>query len=844
MAKQRFNSKDKQVLAGKAATPQLPDAQLQRFLQQKKYRQAIEEIKRLHRIHPDLALPVSESELWLKQGIQEFDQKRWKDAEASLKRALELGQKGEVHYWLSRCLITAKRDDEALALLRSAFDEGSLPKDYRICYLKVLLLKGDFATVEQLITTKAKQWPAAHLHWARGVLALQKGELDTALVAFQKIKKPLTPGDLPEGWQVYVYQLQEAWEQSATLMGVRRYGQFFSAWKVPQKHPLLKQLLLYQQAKTGNPPLEREDLQQQEPSLRDVVEALTIVQMVEQGNPHDAAHVLLHTGASLLNLPFNLGHSAMNAAFPELESLRPTLLLLAGQQAVGQGELDCAEQFFKPLVDDKAFRNPSFNPKLAANAAFILKQNGSFHECQQLLGRLIHWLEDNARKQPEKWPERSLKTTLSRLHCEIADCWMASQRPRQAKEELQRAERLDATSPEVIGRRGLLAIVEKRLQDAVPLLTQALEQGCAYRDVYVGLLDTLEKLGDRSTRTEIRRKFGKRFGDLDADIEELPVWLDALSTQIYDVFESVIENAQEKHPAVQACQIFIDTVNGPQTASTGRVPIDQAVATAQWDGLLSGLSGEQQVETLQAIALTLTLFAKREKGIVGLINQFIQKLAALKGTEPTATEAHLITLAVKENNADKLRVPLQRYLSSQPQPGNALAALQLKIRKFGTIYGMRPLIDEALSREPQNPLLLLAKATTWIVDSQPYEEFREAGFDLARRLQDSKALQAFREEEAFVEQQHVNSALPTPEALENFGLGDIENMIETLIRQTLRGKVPPAELERVMPEMKAMMLNQMMNMEDEDDFSELPDLEALLGRKPPRKRKRRGFFDL
>jgi len=46
------------------------------------------------------------------------------------------------------------------SLIHDAFEDGSLPKDYSICYPKLLLLKGDTATVEQLLN-QAKRFSAA-----------------------------------------------------------------------------------------------------------------------------------------------------------------------------------------------------------------------------------------------------------------------------------------------------------------------------------------------------------------------------------------------------------------------------------------------------------------------------------------------------------------------------------------------------------------------------------------------------------------------------------------------------------------------------------------------------------
>ncbi|MCC5623194.1 tetratricopeptide repeat protein [Nostoc sp. CHAB 5715] len=72
--------------------------QLQELLKQKKYRQALEEIKKNQRLHPDIEFTPKESEIWLLRGQQEFQKQDFKQAEKSFVRALEFGLVGEVHY--------------------------------------------------------------------------------------------------------------------------------------------------------------------------------------------------------------------------------------------------------------------------------------------------------------------------------------------------------------------------------------------------------------------------------------------------------------------------------------------------------------------------------------------------------------------------------------------------------------------------------------------------------------------------------------------------------------------------------------------------------------------------
>jgi len=80
----------------------------------------------------------SEAEIWLLRGRQEFQRAISKTD--ALRRSLRC-LNGESHYWLAKSLLSMNRLDAALALIHDAFEDGSLPKDYSICYPKLLLLR-------------------------------------------------------------------------------------------------------------------------------------------------------------------------------------------------------------------------------------------------------------------------------------------------------------------------------------------------------------------------------------------------------------------------------------------------------------------------------------------------------------------------------------------------------------------------------------------------------------------------------------------------------------------------------------------------------------------------------
>ncbi|MBD2459917.1 tetratricopeptide repeat protein [Oscillatoria sp. FACHB-1407] len=828
MAKQR-PPKANQLSTASSPQEQF-QAKLKSLLQQKKYRQALDELNKAKRSQPDLTFTPSEAEIWLLSGKQEAQKGDFKQAITSLRQSLELGLTGEPHYWLAKSLLSLNRLEEAIALIRTAFEDGSLPKDYSICYAKLLLLKGDVETVEQLLKKQSKRFPAAQQHWIRGVLALKAQQPDVALASFQKVKQPITPGDRPKIWQIYTQQALQQWDAAAVQLGLNAIANPFGRFMlnpVYTEHPILQRLALLQKLKTGQPSLEEMQFATNSGLSSEQIDVIALLELIEENNPHEAAHVLLK-------------FDRRSNKFPELSALRPALLTLAGQQALTQGEMSCASEFWQ-----LSLREQEFTPQLAVNLMKVLDLNQEYQELQRLITRMIKWLEQDYKQHPQNWTEKRYKETLIYAHCRLADTWMVMGRERTAMGELQTAERIDPRSPEVIGRHGLVAVLDDKLEEATRLLTQALDEGCRYREVYVVLVDTWKKLGNSAAATEIRRRFGKQFGDINAETEvELPLWVDAFLTGNYPFFSRLVEERRGRDPGIRACQLFVDAVQGEPT-SGGKVSIDQQQAVNQWSQLLNELSPQEQVVASQAIALCLIMFTKREKGIAALINQYTVKLFELGEQQPEAREAHLVILSLKERDPKKLQTPLQSYLATQPQPGNALAQIQLQLRRYTQSISqdqiLHSFLDEALQREPQNPLLLLARATTFPTGSANYEKFHQQGFEIARRVQDAKALQAFREEETVISARMAQEFLPDPDALENFDLGAMDRMLESMIRKMFGGKIPPNELKRVMPQLKQMMMSSMppdFGEDDEEDFGFPFGGFTPPSSKPPRRRRR------
>ena len=91
---------------------------------------------------------------------------------------------------------------------------------------------------------------------------------------------------------------------------------------------------------------------------------------------------------------------------------------------------------------------------------------------------------------------------------------------------------------------------------------------------------------------------------------------------------------------------------------------------------------------------------------------------------------------------------------------------------------------------------MLATATTYPRGSAQYETFHEKGFELARRLQNAEALQAFREQE-WLEAQELARRVATRSGINLLGDPsqlDVADMIKHLAREAFGAEVPPENL--------------------------------------------------
>jgi hypothetical protein len=815
-------------LSEMTASGQALEKQINSLLSQGKYSQAIRKLQQGLKRNPDQTLSISEWEIWLAQGRDEFNSGRYPQAETALSKAVALEPNVDTYYWLAKCFLAQHKEAEALELFQAAFEDKSLPKDLGGCYLKLLFLNNQANTVESLVQKQTKRFYAPHLHWARGALALKADDPETALAHFQKMGRPASKGDHLSSWQAYAHQQAGNWSEADKLLGMAQPSFGIMTFRPPlAHHPAVNRLRIAQVAHTDKDLLEFVDVNRSDLPNRNAALVLDLLHLIHENNFHDAAHVAIKLPQQVM------------AKYPELEQLYRPLMLLAGDQAQKQGEIGCTAQFWGQVVNQ-----PEFDPQLAVQLYSAMDQAGNHREARQLVEQLIRWVQKEAKQNPQAWPEARLNPTLAKLYCWMADNQIFSGLQREARRTLRRAEKLAPEHPDVIGRKGLEAVMYGKTEDAISLLTQALESGCRYPEIYLVL--TRELKDSPEQLKTIRRKFGKHFGDIGLDTEvDMPAWIDALSLQNYELMEQVVRAQKKPTAPVKALQIFLNSADD-EPSSSQKITLNQEKAVPKWDQLIESISPREQVDTLQAIYLAIQNHARRnKKGIAALQSRYSQEIFALIPDVPEANLAHLVLLPLKKLSDERLSFAVNSSLGRSTQPGNLLAKAQLHLRRFSDEKGFLPFVDQWLKQEPQSPLLLLAKATFYPIKSPQYQTFYDQGFEIARRLQDAEALQAYREEDWFQAQQLTCRVVGDQIA----GLGDpsqldMVDVLQRMAREAFGMDVPPEIIAQLLPELEAQM-----GFDDGDYYED--DLDPFFPPLPPpgrgkksSKKRKKSFFDL
>lgn len=828
---------------------------LTELVAQRHYSQALRVREQALRRHPDWSLSPGEAQLCCLEGRQALEQQQPKRAEAAFNRALALVPGGEALLGLAQLQLQQQQPQRALALLEHAFQAGELAPELVGAYLKLLLLQGQESTVRRLLREQPQRFQSQHLHWAAGVLALLEGNPTHARRQFERMAAPATPGDHAGVWRAWA--LREAGDTQAAAAALQGID-----------HPAGAALALDLAAAVEQHPASLFEGPRRHPPPPQQLQALELLQQLRQGRLLQAAERLLRQERALVS------------AWPELETLRRPLLLLAGQQALEQEAPSEAIRCWRPIVD-----RPTLDPDLALRLYPLLidsDDEDELQEAERLAALLLSWLRRAARAAPADWPEPLLSTTLARLHCWQADAQMRLGMRQQAGRSVEQARQLAPDHADVCGCRGLLAAMNGATDAAIAQLWQAIEGGCSNTAVFPVLEEILEAEGHLEERQRLLREHGPRFGVSASAVTEPdegpPLWLVALS----EADALAMANTLSALPGgggggLAALRIFNDHLTASAGRGSGgdapvnlrRLDLQLAPASAAWDALLASLPPQQQVEALIAMVAAVHRYCRRSgKALAAEISarllQLEERLAS--GEAATAERARrglLLLLGLRLKRGESPDEPAQRLLRDCAQPERQLPLALLDLRLLGSTRPWQAMVQELQRHAPDHPLLSLALATMERSFTSPYSRLSERAFEQARTQQDREALAACRREQAWIEaafdreqaRRRARSLADHPLWRKCIAGVDLRALLRRSVLE--QGGDPPseAELARLLPEFERELREAFARMGPEAfdrqvrELAGAPRHEAWAPPDPPPPpprpaRRRRTFMDL
>ncbi|MFN7678748.1 MAG: hypothetical protein ACK5QW_09180 [Cyanobacteriota bacterium] len=767
------------------------------LVSQRRYSEALRAREQALRRRPDLDLQPSEAQLWCLEGRQAAAEGQGKRAEGAFRKALALGLNGESHVALARLWLDQGKTEPALGLIREAFEAGDLPPAFAGAYLKLLLLTGDLDQIRTLIRDQPRRFQSHQLQWAAGAISLLEGDPANARRQFSRMGGAATPGDHGAVWRAWA--CLEAGDPSAA-----------AAILQGEDHPACAAVALDLVARGGQHPAELLDLTRRDLPRRELALGLALLHQLRQHNLLGAAQLLLAHERPLLS------------ALPELVPLRRPLLRLAGQQALERDAPVEAIACWRPIVD-----RPAFDADLALRLYPLFDQGEAEQdvlEAERLASQLLGWARRAARDTPSAWPEPLLSTTLARLHCWQADQHMRLGARQQARRCVEQASQLAPELPDVRGRQGMVAFLRGDVAAAIPLLWQALDDGCRSRHVYEVLGEALELTDQRAEQRRLGERHGATFGDAPPPEGEgvggIPPWLEALSQPDATLMARVLRASPDPGAALEALRVFVEHVSlpapsdgGKAEAKPGKVSLALPAASDRWEALLASLDPADQVEALTAVLVAIHRFCRRVgKAISGEIarrQEQLERLAAEPGTAhgERALRALLLLHGLRLKRSAAPGAEMARLLRRAHQPERALPLALLDLRLLASTMPWRAMVDDLRRQDPQQPLLTLALATMERTSSIAYMKLSQEAFEQARRQQDSVALAACGREREWVEthpeRPRGRRPLGLREDLDWNGLldqMDFQSILRAIVQERGGGEPSDADLETMLPD--------------------------------------------
>lgn len=779
--------------------------ELQQLMGQHHYGQALKKLQQIRRSYPteypDKNLPTL-GFLWLKLGQYHRTQGQVSGAEEALTRALQEFQEYDAYYDLAKLWLDHDRLEEAHTLLATAFEDGTLPPTLAGCYLKVLALKADYATLSHLRHHQGDRFLAEQLTWLDAILALHQGDRTQALDKFQTLTQPVTPGDHPEAWFLALTHPGPLHPRMAELLELSSANPF--APNPPQPAPKQgRKKATPSKVKAPPPPPSPSDLSPlvvtrypQHPALQWLANHMIThhrlplawnLKMVPQGNSLHPNHQNI---ALLQQFPQWIEQEEYSKISKNLHKISwehkpiPPSLYPLFHEILAKEVFSLIDSQHDPEIGVQILQNGlncfGFHPQFMALLRLCFFVMERHEEARQILQELRQWMIADAKDHPDRWPTPNLEQNLAITWCyEMEELVRSQPNSPQTHEQLgqclQQAKALAPDYPMVLGFEGLLTSLNGELPQALEYLTLALEEK-SFHDVQ--FYRAAVQIAERLDRPDVFRKLYKKHGvDIhdelsDRQVEmllECPLWLQCFIQDSYWNFSDAVEvkysDLQERlgeqfdtsldgiilQSFVGLIGCFNQLNDDDYSPAQNRINMSAIDVTEVITQDLKKVPPEFDYDFTQAICFYLLRFVNRTPGIRKLIKTQMEKLKTLAYQESPPNfqkiQGYWVAQVIQSAKLAPIETELRAYLNSQPHPAIALAQLQWQVSLVITPTKiLRPLLDEFINREKDLPQLLLAKAVSYHPNQRSHKDLLHKAHTLASQLQDAQAFEQLQQE--------------------------------------------------------------------------------------------------
>ncbi|MGK5094103.1 tetratricopeptide repeat protein [Deltaproteobacteria bacterium TL4] len=691
------------------------------YLNEGKHLKAKEEIDNIRKCNPKADIQHELKQLLLVRGKWNIERNNYQNALADLKQAhQQFSESDESFSLIAKCYVKLNQEKEAKDLIQQNFDQESLPQKDAGLLLKLLLIEEQLDEVQRLLTQKAHRFAQEEVEWAKGVLALKKGNAAEASAYFEqahlKLEHDAEKQAFLKAWQAYSF-IEEGQQEKAQSLIQALTDSTVKGWLWLHAHNRTSAPDALRHAQNYLPQLNKRS-PVQERFLKELENALA------KKSHHDAAHFIEEHTREFSKLPFRV-------------ALERSIYRLAAQEAFEHKEYDCAKIFF-----DKSLQlHP--NDWLHHKNVVVQGWSAGFEAFPQWVKTAERLLQIELTKDQNYWSPQQANFTLGELYGYLALHYYNSGHLLRARTEAKKAHDKAPESPVVQLLEGFEAFAVNDLKKAGIDYEKALESGFPISDK---IYENLRKIYSQSNQSEKLYQWRKIQGKSRND---LPVSAFEIETKLYFAqskgklhhLEKVLkELKEERHLLIDAVQLFLDSSDKSQWNSKNKMDCTLSLGALQEK--LEPLKNEKDRIELLKYYLIAFDFYKKTPTHKRLLTYLRKELESRIATNPNALLALVQCLGTQNKVPKDFKDLLKTLLNTTDHQIDTLVALQ----RFWLIWGYNDRclkeILELLQKEPEHPSLLWAASTLPLTFNKK-EAYHQKGFEITKKLQDEKLFELF-----------------------------------------------------------------------------------------------------